>query len=202
MFEKSIKKFNEINKKIEAINNIVSNREIEEQHTTNINTATPVASMTKIDFDKIFENIESDTMAYLKNHKKLNEYVNLKNKKLKNNDILWAIYNEIKSEAEIQHDLWELNSVINHMGSLLYFEHKSQIEYSLCSFYLICYSLEPVKYINRLGTTRKREINTLLSREKVNLTADLFKSSIQKIAPTFYNESKATSIFNFLKENL
>ena len=153
-----------------------------------------------INYDKLFEGIDSGVMSYLKNNNKLNHYVELKNKNWKTNDILWSIYNDIKLQYEFNNDYMGINGVFNHMGTLLFTEGKNALEYSLASFYISCYILDKKDYFRRLGTTKNREINTLLCKRE--LTIDLLENSINKLIPQYYNKTKVKNIYNFLKVNL
>ena len=149
-----------------------------------------------------YSELDKKTIAFLKNSKKISTYNNLINNGFKKNDALWAVYNEIKSESEIKKDISSLHNILNKMGVLLYKENKNGLQFILASYYLDCYIRDEIYYNGCLNVSKKNNIKRMIKKEKIDLSIDYFKSSINLLIPQYYNEDAITKIFIYLQDNL
>lgn len=155
---------------------------------------------TGLDYDKIFSDIDSQTMSYLKNENMLTEYVRMKELNYKNNDIIWSIYDRIKLKYDTTNDLYALGNVLEKMGNLLIQENKLSyaLQFYYCYFY--CFGLARLKFSGNFdfGTTRTRKLAVILKRLKSEFKYEDFYSSVLNLIPSEYDETKCNKIFRII----
>ena len=164
-------------------------------------------SSNTIDYDKLFEDLDSGELAYFKNVGVLTSYVNYR-KKLNANVAKWAIYNDLKLKFEGTKKAGDLGNVILRMGRMLYSEGKyyefKEFLYAWIYFArLPRLSLEEEMGFHNsdLGTTVKRDIEKMLKVTNSTLSFEDFKNSILSLAPSLYDEASAQKIWNVVLVN-
>jgi len=158
-----------------------------------------------LDLDSIFYNCED--IQFLKVHKKLNTYVYLKLKRhdFSENDIMWSIYNEVKSQCEIEKDYCLLSGILSKMSILLARENnKRAIDFFYPSLYCYGYWVLNIRKDNNInfGTTRLRDLKTLLEKSKRKYNTSDFKNSIMELIPICYDEKTFLKISKIIQDNL
>lgn len=153
-----------------------------------------------INYDEIFKDCED--IAFLKYNGKLNDYVNLKNKKkFSENDIMWGIYCNLKLEYELKKEYNNLANILSRQGRLLVLEKKytEALKYCYCELYCSKFLKVENPHFD-IGSTRARDINNLLKFTNSKFTFDDFYNSLMEILPSLYNDKIAYLIFEKSKE--
>lgn len=136
--------------------------------------------------------------------KKEKELIN-KNKGYQKNDVLWAVYNELKLKYEYQNDLTMLSVIFDKQTDILMEESKNNqaLNTFLCSLYCLLYNYElSTKKINlfdrHFNSRRVKRLKELIEKNNIskNELINYFDLCILENVPNIYNSKKSKCIIN------
>jgi len=146
--------------------------------------------LSSINYDKLFEDLDSQELAILKNNNKMTDYVIFKIDKFpkgyKKNDALWGIYNEIATNSIIKKEYYSVATMYKNMGRIVFLDKKynQALEYGILEAYMILYA-----GTKDLGNTRKRDLDRLLNETKEKWSIDLISLYVKRHIPHLYVDS-------------